>query len=78
VGIYPYKHNSLHTLTYTQNQLDHMQASMGVLTITLLLRAVSSGSAALTGIESYANGVSAYKSPTLAKSIIGLLTMTFL
>lgn len=32
----------------------------------------------LTGIESYANGVSAYKSPNLAKSIIGLLLMTFL
>ncbi|AJI44870.1 APC family permease [Francisella tularensis subsp. novicida] len=78
VGIYQYNHNSLQTFTYTQNQLDHMQASMGVLTITLLLRAFSSGSAALTGIESYANGVSAYKSPTLAKSIIGLLTMTFL
>ena len=51
---------------------------MSVLTITLVLRAFSSGSAALTGIESYANGVSAYKSPNLAKSIIGLLLMTFL
>ncbi|MDE4955187.1 amino acid permease, partial [Francisella tularensis] len=52
VGIYQYNHNSFHTFTYTQNQLDHMQASMGVLTIPLLLRAFSSGSAALTGIES--------------------------
>ncbi|MDE5033856.1 APC family permease, partial [Francisella tularensis subsp. holarctica] len=62
VGIYQYKHKSLHTFTYTQNQLDHMQSSMGVLNITLLLRAFSSGSDALTGLESYANGFSAYKS----------------
>lgn len=79
VGIYQYNHNSLQTFTHTKkNQLDQMQSSMGVLTITLVLRTFSSGSAVLTGIESYANGVSAYKSPNLAKSIIGLLLMTFL
>ncbi|MDE5039803.1 APC family permease, partial [Francisella tularensis subsp. holarctica] len=38
VGIYQYNHNSLHTFTYSQNLLDHMQASLGFLTITLLLR----------------------------------------
>ncbi|WP_432773147.1 APC family permease [Francisella salimarina] len=78
VGIYQYNQGTLETFAYQQDYLNQMQASMGVLTITLVLRAFSSGSAALTGIESYANGVAAYKSPGLSKAIIGLLLMVFL
>ena len=32
----------------------------------------------MTGIESYANGVSAYKAPVLSKAIVGMLIMTLL
>ena len=53
-----------------------MHSSMGVLTLTLVLRAFSSGSAALTGIESYANGVSSFKAPMMKKALIGLMIMT--
>lgn len=77
-GIYQYNHSSLKAFTYSESQLNQMQASMGVLTITLVLRAFSSGSAALTGIESYANGVSAYKSPVLTRAVVGMLIMTTL
>ncbi|AIT09534.1 amino acid transporter [Candidatus Francisella endociliophora] len=77
-GIYQYNHDSLQTFEYSQTYVDHMQTSVGVLTLTLVLRAFSSGSAALTGIESYANGVSAYKSPVLSKAITGMMLMTLL
>lgn len=78
VGLYQYSNGSLEQFVYTQNYFDQMHTSIGVLTITLILRAFSSGSAALTGIESYANGVSAYKSPVMSKAIFGIIMMTLL
>lgn len=77
-GVYQYSHSSLEIFKYSQTYVDQMQTSMGVLTLTLVLRAFSSGSAILTGVESYANGVSAYKTPVLSKAIIGMLVMTLL
>ena len=38
-GIYQYNHSSLEVFTYSQTYVDQMQTSMGVLTITLVLRA---------------------------------------
>ena len=78
VGVYQYSDGSLAKFEYTQNYFNQMHTSIGVLTITLVLRAFSSGSAALTGIESYANGVSAYKSPVMSKAIFGIILMTLL
>ncbi|RUS68810.1 hypothetical protein EGW08_023428, partial [Elysia chlorotica] len=75
VGLYKYHDGTLHSFVYDKTRIDHMQSTMAVLTITLVLRAFSSGSAALTGIESYANGISVYKSPMLNRAIIGLMLM---
>lgn len=76
VGLYKYHTGNLQPFIYTKEHLSHMENSMTVLTLTLVLRAFSSGSSALTGIESYANGVSSYKSPMLTKALIGLILMT--
>lgn len=78
VGLYQYHMNTLGVIEYTAEYKEHIESSIGVLTITLILRAFSSGSAALTGIESYANGVPNYKSPVVSKAILGLLIMTIL
>ena len=76
VGLYKYYTGHLEPFIYTQEHLKYMHGSMGVLTLTLVLRAFSSGSAALTGIESYANGVSSFKAPMMKKALIGLMLMT--
>ena len=76
VGLYKYHTGHLEPFVYTQEHLKYMHGSMGVLTLTLVLRAFSSGSAALTGIESYANGVSSFKAPMMKKALIGLMLMT--
>jgi len=67
---------NLETFIYSKEHLKYMHNSMGVLTLTLVLRAFSSGSAALTGIESYANGVSSFKAPMMSKALTGLMLMT--
>lgn len=72
VGLYKYSNGSLEQFSYSEEHMEHMTSSMGVLTVTLVLRAFSSGSAALTGIESYANGVSSYKTPMMSRALIGL------
>ena len=76
VGLYKYHMGNLEPFVYGKEHLKYMHHSMGVLTLTLVLRAFSSGSAALTGIESYANGVSLYKTPMLRRAIVGLMLMT--
>ena len=76
VGLYKYHTGHLEPFIYSDEHLKHMKSSMGVLTLTLVLRAFSSGRAALTGIESYANGVSLYKTPMLRRAIAGLMLMT--
>lgn len=81
VGFYKYHNGSLEQFNYSQehmNHMSHMNSAMGVLTVTLVLRAFSSGSAALTGIESYANGVSSYKTPMMNRALIGLGLMIIL
>ncbi len=78
VGMYHYFTDTLNVFVYSEEYTQHMQSTMTILTLTLILRAFSSGSAALTGIESYANGVSSYKSPTKSKAMFGLILMTAL
>ncbi|AXA34336.1 APC family permease [Francisella adeliensis] len=78
VGFYKYHNGSLEQFNYSQEHMNHMNSAMGVLTVTLVLRAFSSGSAALTGIESYANGVSSYKTPMMNRALIGLGLMIIL
>ncbi|MGQ4002813.1 APC family permease [Francisellaceae bacterium CB299] len=75
-GLYKYHTGNLEPFIYSKEHLKYMHNSMGVLTLTLVLRAFSSGSAALTGIESYANGVSSFKTPMMSKALIGLMLMT--
>ncbi len=69
VGLYKYHMGNLEPFIYSKEHLKYMHNSMGVLTLTLVLRAFSSGSAALTGIESYANGVSSFKAPMMSKAL---------
>jgi len=76
VGLYKYHTGHLEPFVYSEEHLKYMKSSMGVLTLTLVLRAFSSGSAALTGIESYANGVSSFKAPMMKKALLGLMLMT--
>ena len=77
IGFYKYYTGDLDALVYDDTYMSHMKDSVAVLTITLLLRAFSSGSIALTGIESYANGITAYKSPIVKRAVIGLVLMIF-
>ncbi|QIV93872.1 APC family permease [Allofrancisella frigidaquae] len=76
VGLYKYHAGTLTEFVYSDSYVKNIQNSTGLLTITLILRAFSSGSTALTGIESYANGVSTYKSPMLTRALVGLIFMT--
>ena len=78
VGLYKYHTGELEAFVYTDYRMSHMQNTIGILTFTIVLRAFSSGSAVLTGIESYANGVATYKSPIMKRATIGLLLMTVL
>ncbi|WP_111765109.1 APC family permease [Nakamurella deserti] len=64
-------------------QLEATHGSTGILLVFLLLRAFSSGSAALTGVEAISNGVPAFKKPkaknaatTLA--LMGLMSVTMM
>ena len=62
VGAYKYFGHSLHTVDYA-HQKDLLQPITKILTITLILKAFSSGCSAMTGIEAISNGVSAFQKP---------------
>lgn len=73
VGFYQYLNGTLDTVTGI------MLADEGVLqslTLFLILRAFSSGSAALTGIEAISNGITAFKQPRSHNAAITLVWMS--
>jgi amino acid transporter len=77
VGIFQYATGKLHPAVVP----NPLPAGTGALTLFVLLRAFSSGSTALTGVEAIANGVNAFRHPqgqnasrTLA--VLGGLTIT--
>ncbi|MFC4892343.1 APC family permease [Pseudofrancisella aestuarii] len=78
IGMYKYYTGTLEFFSYSEAYIEHIQNTSTVLTITLILRAFSSGSSALTGIESYANGIATYQFPIMKKAILGLTLMIVL
>ena len=76
LGIYKDSNNAFIALSHSSNvNTDSLQEVIG---LTILLKAFSSGTPILTGIESYANGISTYKNPTVKNAVIGLIIMTIL
>lgn len=59
VGIFQYATGNLHAAVVP----DALPAGTGAVTLFVLLRAFSSGSTALTGVEAIANGVNAFRHP---------------
>ncbi|WP_119344335.1 APC family permease [Facilibium subflavum] len=77
IGIYHYLNGSLDAVDYSHaNTL--MQPVTGVLTLTLILRAFSSGCSAMTGIEAVANGVRAFKKPRAKNAATTLIILVIL
>lgn len=81
IGGYHLLFGQLNPVVYHQ-QHQMMQTTAGALTLTLILRAFSSGCSAMTGIEAVANGVSAFEKPkaknammTLSILMVLLITM---
>ena len=73
IGIYRYLTNDLPPVDYSHAS-DLMEPVAGALTLTLILRAFSSGCSAMTGIEAVANGVTSFKKPR-AKNAATTLTI---
>ncbi len=73
VGLYKYITGSLGTVI-DPPELETVQATSGVL-IFLLLRAFSSGTSALTGVEAVSNGIPAFKEPRSKNAGITLIIM---
>lgn len=81
IGLFRYFNNNLPAVNY-EHANNLMLPLTGTLTLTLILRAFSSGCSAMTGIEAVANGVKAFKHPrsknasnTLSILIILLIAM---
>lgn len=73
VGLYRYLTGSLGTVSGVELiETNSIQA----LSLFLILRAFSSGSAALTGIEAISNGITAFKEPRSRNAAITLLWMS--
>jgi amino acid transporter len=77
VGLLEYASGHLHNAVVP----NPLPAGTGAITVFILLRAFSSGSTALTGVEAIANGVNAFRPPqgqNAAKTlgVLGLLTIT--
>jgi amino acid transporter len=75
IGIGVYKHftTGLAPVDYTK-QMELIEPIGITLTLTLILRAFSSGCSAMTGIEAVSNGVTAFKAPS-AKNASNTLTV---
>ena len=74
VGIFRYLTGSLGTIT----DIQLVTEGAAPLTLFLLLRAFSSGSAALTGIEAISNGITAFKEPKTHNAATTLTVMSAL
>ena len=77
IGLYRYLTNDLPPIDYLQ--ATHVMRPMtGVLTLTLMLRAFSSGCSAMTGIEAVANGVMSFKQPRAKNASVTLIVLIVL
>ena len=74
IGGYHLLFGELNPVAY-HHQHHMMQATAGALTLTLLLRAFSSGCSAMTGIEAVANGVTAFEKPKAKNAMMTLAIM---
>ncbi|MDC0534420.1 APC family permease [Francisellaceae bacterium] len=72
IGVYKHLTTGLPPVSYSE-QADLIKPIGSVLTLTLILRAFSSGCSAMTGIEAISNGVTAFKAPA-AKNASTTLT----
>ncbi len=77
IGLYRYFTNDLAPVDYS-HAIDLMEPITGVLTLTVILRAFSSGCSAMTGIEAVANGVMSFKQPRAKNASITLMILIVL
>lgn len=77
IGLYRYLSGNLPPVDYS-HATDLMAPLTGVLTLTLILRAFSSGCSAMTGIEAVANGVMSFKKPRAKNASITLMVLIVL
>ncbi|WP_395946961.1 APC family permease [Caedibacter taeniospiralis] len=77
IGLFRYLTNDLPPVNYSR-ATDLMAPITGVLTLTLVLRAFSSGCSAMTGIEAVANGVMSFKKPRAKNASITLMVLVVL
>ncbi len=77
IGGYRYLTGNLSPVDYSHAN-DLMAPITGVLTLTLILRAFSSGCSAMTGIEAVANGVKSFKKPRAKNAAITLMVLVIL
>lgn len=78
VGIGIYQISTGHIAEFNYHHDDSFKAATQVLTLTLLLRAFSSGCSAMTGIEAVSNSVSIFKEPrdkNAAKTLMMLVIL---
>lgn len=74
IGFGLYEYFSGHVLPVAQ-ETSHYPASTQALTLFLVLRAFSSGCAALTGVEAISNGVPAFEKPESRNATVTLIWM---
>ena len=77
IGLYNLITGHLHPIDYTTTT-NHLVAVNQALTITLILRAFSSGCSAMTGIEAIANGVSLFRPDRKRNAILTLMSLIVL
>ncbi|WP_119327980.1 APC family permease [Cysteiniphilum halobium] len=77
IGLYRYLTGNLPPVDYS-HVTDLMTPLTGALTLTLILRAFSSGCSAMTGIEAVANGVMSFKQPRAKNASITLMVLIVL
>ncbi|MFT4693509.1 MAG: amino acid transporter [Francisella sp.] len=77
IGLYNLITGHLHPIDYTTTT-NHLVAVNQALTITLILRAFSSGCSAMTGIEAIANGVSLFRPDRKRNAILTLMLLIVL
>lgn len=77
MGLFRYLTNDLPPVDYS-HATDLMVPMTEVLTLTIILRAFSSGCSAMTGIEAVANGVMSFRNPRAKNASITLMVLVVL
>ncbi|AIT09551.1 amino acid transporter [Candidatus Francisella endociliophora] len=74
IGLYNVLTGNLYTIDYIETS-KHLVVANQALTITLILRAFSSGCSAMTGIEAIANSISLFRADKKRNAIITLMVL---